>query len=55
MTITAFVQGTIIECFVNDAWAFSCRAYDHRSGEFTIKLNRGTATVNELQVKQARK
>jgi beta-fructofuranosidase len=31
-----FVQGSIIECFVNDACAFTCRAYDYRSGRLGL-------------------
>jgi beta-fructofuranosidase len=30
--IEAFVQGDIIECFINHAFAFSCRAYNYRTG-----------------------
>jgi sucrose-6-phosphate hydrolase SacC (GH32 family) len=34
--IQTFVQGSIIECFVNDAYAFSCRAYDFRKGTLRV-------------------
>jgi beta-fructofuranosidase len=36
VTIRAFVQGSIIECFIDDAYAFSCRAYDARSGKLSL-------------------
>ncbi len=53
ITIQAFVQGDIIECFVNNAFAFSCRAYNHRSGNLSLYLSGGKAQVQELSVKTA--
>jgi sucrose-6-phosphate hydrolase SacC (GH32 family) len=32
-----FVQGSIIECFLADTYAFTCRAYDDRSGSIAMK------------------
>jgi len=49
----AFVQGTIIECFVNDQYAESCRAYDYHHGKLTIGVNGGTAKILSLDVKTA--
>ncbi|WP_165227130.1 LamG-like jellyroll fold domain-containing protein [Aquisphaera insulae] len=51
VTITAFVQGTIIECFINDAYAFSCRAYNHPKGRLRIVASGGSARVLDLAVK----
>jgi sucrose-6-phosphate hydrolase SacC (GH32 family) len=51
ITVTAFVQGTIIECFINDAFAFSCRAYNHPSGQLRIEAACGPAKVLDLSVK----
>jgi sucrose-6-phosphate hydrolase SacC (GH32 family) len=47
----AFVQGTIIECFVNDQYAQSCRAYDSQKGKLTFEARGGAATVLNLAVK----
>ena len=49
--IQAFVLGSIIECFINDAYAFSCRAYDWRKGIASIAVSGGNATVEQCVVK----
>ena len=51
VTIQAFVQGDIIECFINNAFAFSCRAYNTRSGRLGLHISGGKAQVQELSVK----
>jgi hypothetical protein len=51
VTLRAFVQGTTIECFVNDAFAFSCRAYNHAAGRLGLKLSKGSADIQELSIK----
>ena len=48
ITLEVFVQGSIIECFVNDAYAFSCRAYDFRQGRLAMDVSGGKATVLRL-------
>jgi sucrose-6-phosphate hydrolase SacC (GH32 family) len=48
--IQAFVQGAIIECFVNKRWAFTCRAYDFGSGGLGLKVDGGQATVQQMSV-----
>ena len=47
----AFVQGTIIECFVNDQFAYTCRAYNFPKGSLGLKVEGGKAKVLELAVK----
>jgi len=49
--IQAFVQGSIIECFIQDAYAFSCRAYNYRAGGLGISVTGGKATVTNVIVK----
>ena len=49
--IQAFVQGTIIECFINDAYAFSCRAYDFHTGGLALSVSKGSARVEQLSIK----
>lgn len=49
--IRAFVQGSIIECFINEAYAFSCRAYDCRTGGLALSVEKGTAEIASLTVK----
>jgi beta-fructofuranosidase len=51
ITVTAFVQGTIIECFINDAFAFSCRAYNWPHGELALGVSGGRVRVLDLAVK----
>jgi beta-fructofuranosidase len=49
--VQAFVQGTIIECFLNDQYAQTCRAYDCRSGTLGLTVTGGSATFTEMTVK----
>jgi sucrose-6-phosphate hydrolase SacC (GH32 family) len=49
--IQAFVQGAILECFVNDRWAFTSRAYDFDAGSLGIRAVDGPAVVKELTVR----
>ncbi len=49
--IQAFVQGTIIECFINDQYAQTCRAYDHRSGKLGLSISGGPVTLADLSVR----
>ncbi len=51
ITIQAFVQGTMIETFINDAYAFSCRAYNFPSGRLGLNVAGGTSRVLDLKVK----
>ena len=51
LSVRAFVQGSIIECFLNDAFAFSCRAYDHRTGRLSLGVTGGKVEVQELRLK----
>ncbi len=51
VTVSALVQGTLVECFVNDAYAFSCRAYDFRAGSLVIELTDGSASIHELKLR----
>lgn len=47
----AFVQGTIIECFINDQFAYTSRAYNFPRGSLGLKVEGGKAKVLELAVK----
>ncbi len=49
--VQAFVQGTIIETFVNDAYAFSCRAYNFSKGGLGLNVAGGAARVLDFSVK----
>ena len=49
--IQMFVLGTIIECFVNDQYAQTCRAYNYQSGKLAFEVNGGSAKVISLAVK----
>ena len=51
--IEAFVQGSLIECFVNDRAAFSCRAYTNADGALDLLVTGGKAEVRELTVRTA--
>ncbi|MHC4755303.1 MAG: GH32 C-terminal domain-containing protein [Planctomycetota bacterium] len=49
--IQAFVQGTIIECFINDQYAFSWRAYDLSNGKLDLSTKGGNSQVESLQLR----
>jgi beta-fructofuranosidase len=46
----AFVQGTILECFVNDQFAFTSRAYNFSKGTVGLRANNGQAKVLHLEI-----
>lgn len=48
--IQAFVQGTMLECFINDRYAFSWRAYDLPHGALGLSVEGGSADVRSLQI-----
>jgi sucrose-6-phosphate hydrolase SacC (GH32 family) len=47
----AFVQGSIIECFINDQFAVTCRAHNYPKGVLSFKVEGGKAGVLDLKVK----
>lgn len=47
----AFVQGAIIECFVNDQFAYTSRAYNYAKGQLGLKAENGNAKLLKLSVK----
>lgn len=49
--IQAIVEGSIIECFINEGYAFSCRAYDQKEGALELEVSRGLARLSELTIK----
>jgi len=49
--IQAFVQGTIIETFINDSYAFSCRAYNYSKGSLGFNVAGGSVGLQEFTVK----
>jgi hypothetical protein len=51
ITFQAFVQRSIIECFVNDGHAFTLRAYDYPKGKVSLTVDNGRAQVEELILK----
>jgi beta-fructofuranosidase len=51
ISIQAFVQGTTIECFINDAYAFSCRAYNHSAGRLGFTVAKGRVDICSLTIK----
>jgi len=50
VTIEAFVLGTVIECFVNDAHAFTMRAYDFKSGTLSVTADEGGISISKLEM-----
>lgn len=50
--VQAFVLGNIIECFVNDAHAFTTRAYDFPTGDLSLTADEGGATITELNLRR---
>jgi len=45
------VEGSIIECFVNDQVAITCRAQHFPKGVLSFKVDGGQTKVLELKVK----
>jgi hypothetical protein len=52
ITIRAFVQGSMIETFINDQYALSCRGYDYATGRLGLEVSGGDAEILELAVKE---
>jgi hypothetical protein len=50
VTIQAFVIGSIIECWINDAHAFSLRDYNYPCGRLSFETNSGSATITSLKI-----
>ena len=51
ITVQAFVQGAILECFINGKEAFTCRAYDYSQGGLGLEADGGAMTILDLTVK----
>jgi beta-fructofuranosidase len=51
ITVQAFVQGTIIECFINNQFSFTCRTYDYSKGGLRLNVEGGGVRVLDLEVK----
>jgi sucrose-6-phosphate hydrolase SacC (GH32 family) len=49
--IQAFVEDSLIECFINEGYAFSCRAYDLKEGGLTLQVSQGIAQIPNLSIK----
>jgi hypothetical protein len=54
ITVQAFIQDDFLECFVNDAYAFTFRAYDFPTGKLSFDVTNGDITLQDLQVKVTR-
>jgi hypothetical protein len=48
LDLKAFVVGTVVECFLNDAFCFTMRAYDRQSGKFSFSATGGTVELDEF-------
>jgi sucrose-6-phosphate hydrolase SacC (GH32 family) len=51
ISLQAFVQGSMIETFINDQYAFSCRGYDFPTGALGLAVSGGRVKVSQLTVK----
>lgn len=49
--VQAFVQGSIIECFVDNAHAFTIRGYDYPQGKLSFDVTNGSVKILDLKVK----
>ena len=49
--IQAFIQESIIECFVDNAHAFTVRAYDYPHGKLSFDVTSGGAKILSLKTK----
>jgi hypothetical protein len=50
ITVQAFMIGSILECWVNDAHAFSLRAYDFPEGQLSFEVSQGKARIQSMTV-----
>lgn len=53
VAIEAFLDGTLLECFIDGAYAFSGRAYEKSSGPLDLLVMGGKAEITELIVRTA--
>ena len=51
--VQAFVQGSMIETFINDQYALSCRGYDYPTGRLGLSVSGGGVKVRRMTVKVA--
>ena len=51
ISLQAFVQGSMIETFINDQYACSCRGYDFATGKLGLAVSGGRVKVSRLTVK----
>lgn len=51
LRVRVFVQGTLIECFINDEVAITTRAYDYQEGMLGVEALLGGVTLEGLRVK----
>ncbi len=49
--IQAFLQGTILECFINDKYALSRRVYNLAHGNLGFSVTDNEVTVEEIQIR----
>ncbi len=53
LDLRLFVDGTVIECFVNDAYCFTMRAFDYMDSGLSHEATRGSVEVRNLTVRTA--
>ena len=53
LTVQAFLIGSILECWVNDAYGFCLRAYDFPEGKLSFSVVQGKARMRSLTVSTA--
>jgi sucrose-6-phosphate hydrolase SacC (GH32 family) len=51
IAIRAFVQGSMMEVFINDRFALSCRGYDYPAGDLGLGVAGGDVRLLELKAK----
>jgi beta-fructofuranosidase len=49
--VRVFLAGTVIECFLNDAYCFTMRVYDAANGELRIDAAPGGLAIADFEVK----
>lgn len=48
--IRIFLVGDVLECFINDAYAFTMRAYGERNGDISIIAQGGPVNISKYEV-----
>ncbi len=50
VTVKGFVLGSLVECFINDSYAFTRRAYNLHAGDLGIEVENGGVEILDMRI-----